>query len=311
MQRVKRNANEKSSYEGENGSYSALNPFRWVQFLTERAPPIVFFLLASGPCLSGLQIVEGRIEWIKFLFALFGELVLLLTVRIMDDVKDYDLDCSIHPERPLPRGLLKYDDVVVAINLVLAAMILYAVILGVWFSPSVGITFGIQVFYSFLMYVEFGIGQWLEPRVLLYALTHQVSIYFGAWFICALAGAPWYSWSGFLLGSVAFSGFFTYEICRKLDPTLPLRKGTYLVVYGKWVTFFVVCVTVLVGVISSYFLHINWLLWPMEAIMILSLLVLFVIQKPVPNTKTHKPVEVLGIFYILLHMWAGFIASFW
>lgn len=90
----------------------------------------------------------------------------------MDDVKDYDLDCSIHPERyfnkhiqtiitfltaipslffvlvcfrPLPRGLLKYDDVVVAINLVLAAMILYAVILGVWFNPSVGITFGIQV----------------------------------------------------------------------------------------------------------------------------------------------------------------------
>ena len=24
------------------------------------------------------------------------------------------------------------------------------------------------------MYVEFGIGDWLEPRVLLYALTHQV-----------------------------------------------------------------------------------------------------------------------------------------
>ena len=32
----------------------------------------------------------------------------------------------------------------------------------------------IQVLYCFLMYVEFGIGEWLEKRVLLYALTHQV-----------------------------------------------------------------------------------------------------------------------------------------
>ena len=49
----------------------------------------------------------------------------------------------------------------------------------------------------------------------------KVSIYFGSWFICALAGANWYSAVSFLLGSVAFSGFFTYEVCRKLDPTLP------------------------------------------------------------------------------------------
>lgn len=49
------------------------------------------------------------------------------------------------PSRPLPRGLLKYDDVVVAIKLVLAAMTLYAVIMGIFFSPAVGVTFGIQV----------------------------------------------------------------------------------------------------------------------------------------------------------------------
>ena len=59
---------------------SVLSPFRWVQFLSERAPPIVFLLLASGPCLSGLQIVEGKIDWIKFLFAVFGELVMIIII---------------------------------------------------------------------------------------------------------------------------------------------------------------------------------------------------------------------------------------
>jgi len=40
-------------------------------------------------------------------------------------------------------------------------------------------------------------------------------------FIVALGGAEWYSLKGFYLGTVGFSGFFTYEVCRKLDPTFP------------------------------------------------------------------------------------------
>ena len=28
-----------------------------------------------------------------------------------------------------------------------------------------------------------------------------------------------------MLGTLALSGFFTYEVCRKLDPTLPLVCG--------------------------------------------------------------------------------------
>ena len=73
-------------------------------------------MLAAGPCLTGLQMVEGKIDWEKFIWAVFGELastfiiittlsnmlchkVLLLTVRIMDDVKDYELDLVVHPDR--------------------------------------------------------------------------------------------------------------------------------------------------------------------------------------------------------------------
>lgn len=284
---------------------------RWAEFLAERAPPLVFSLLAAGPCFTVFKLINGYIDWEKCIWGLFGNLVLLLTVRVMDDIKDYELDVAIHPDRPLPRGLVPYKEAVLVINLVLGALSMYAVILSLRFSLDVGITFGIAVLYCFLMYVEFGIGEWLEKRVLLYALTHQISIYCGSWFLCTLAGEAWNNWTGFLIGSVSFSGFFTYEVCRKLDPTLPKKKGTYLVLYGKWVTFIIVCVTVLVGVVSSYALKTNWLLWPLQGLMIMSLFVLFLIQKPTPNTKTHKPVELLSIIYILVHLWSGFICSFW
>lgn len=44
-------------------------------FLLERAPPLVFLLLASGPCLSGLYTVQGYIDVGTFIWGLIGELV--------------------------------------------------------------------------------------------------------------------------------------------------------------------------------------------------------------------------------------------
>ena len=49
----------------------------------------------------------------------------------------------------------------------------------------------------------------------------QLSIYVMAMFIGELGGASWNSPAAFLMGSIALSGFFTYEVCRKLDPTHP------------------------------------------------------------------------------------------
>ena len=60
-----------------------------------------------------------------------------------------------------------------------------------------------------------------EGVIIKVMLLLQLSIYCGAFYICALGEEPWNSGIPFLLGSIAFSGFFTYEICRKLDPTLP------------------------------------------------------------------------------------------
>lgn len=50
----------------------------WATFLKERAPPVVFLLLAIGPCLSGLYATEDHIDLEKFSWALVGELVSLV-----------------------------------------------------------------------------------------------------------------------------------------------------------------------------------------------------------------------------------------
>lgn len=44
-------------------------------------------------------------------------------------------------------------------------------------------------------------------------------IYFMTMFVLTLGGLNWNDTLVLKLGSVALSGFFTYEVCRKLDPT--------------------------------------------------------------------------------------------
>ena len=88
--------------------------------------------------------------------------VLLLVIRIMDDVKDYEKDKVVHPDRhvlyylqhatcntllrrPLPRGLIKFEEVTNFINIAMASTVVYGVLLGLRFGSSVGISYEVQV----------------------------------------------------------------------------------------------------------------------------------------------------------------------
>ena len=48
---------------------------RWIMFLNERAPPLVFFLLAAGPCFTILKLVNGALDVEKCAWGIFGNLV--------------------------------------------------------------------------------------------------------------------------------------------------------------------------------------------------------------------------------------------
>ena len=263
--------------------------------------------MAAGPSLTAMYYVQGFFDWEKFFWGLFAQLMVLLTVRVMDDVKDFELDKVVHPERPLPRGLLRYDHVCSVIRVTLGSLLLLAGVTALRFNVQVGALFAAQVVYAALMYVEFFLGKWFEEWVFLYALTHQFNIYIGAFFLAALSGGEWYGGSGFWIGSLAFSGFFTYEVCRKLDPSLPRRKGTYLIVYGKYLTFLILYFTISVGAGAAEAMAFNWFLWPIQLLMVTSVIGHFRLPPEQKQPKRHKIVELLSVVYMLVHFWAGAI----
>lgn len=148
---------------------------RWRVFVVERFPPathmpLIIFYVSANAAVAFASV--GRAAVLSP-GAIVGWLIIVLVffhLRLFDEVKDYGKDVVVHPERPLPRGLIGPGEVKKVAALCICGECVLAFLLGL----PVLIAVCCVVAYSLLMYREFFVGTWLRPRLVLYALTHTV-----------------------------------------------------------------------------------------------------------------------------------------
>ncbi|HBC74715.1 MAG: hypothetical protein A2008_09300 [Candidatus Wallbacteria bacterium GWC2_49_35] len=92
-------------------------------------------------------------------------------MRLFDDIKDYETDKLVNKERPLPRGVLSVNE--------FGAGILVCVLSEIVLSASLGFkifsTYALVLGFTLIMRQEFFIGDWMRPKMELYAATHTFS----------------------------------------------------------------------------------------------------------------------------------------
>lgn len=277
----------------------------WITFLKERLPLPSYLVLVVGLAISG-NVLGGAAAaaesvfppWGAATIAAAGAFLFFAVLRIMDEYKDYEKDKVAHPHRPLPRGLIAPEQVAVAVKGLAVAMLLFSVAVGLANRPA-GISYLLVTGYLWLMYREFYVGAWLANRPLLYAASHQVIILPLSYF-CVLAGNPdaWRDSQPALLGITVLGAFFTYEICRKLDPNAHPLLQTYLSHYGPAKTLGLTICMIALSALGALGLGLGQMLWPLEGILIalLSLLLL------APNR--FKIIEHGATISLALHVWA-------
>ena len=182
------------------------------------APILLYFLLYlagilyartitgdPNPSVSSLDVVAFS--------AVFGYFLL---VRVLDEHKDYDKDCINFPDRILQRGLVTLDQLKVIGILTLVPQIVVSVLVDGGFGP-VTLAWLVLFGWTMLMLKEFFARQWLEPRLVLYALTHLVAGPLALIWI-ALIGADGKHLPATIgwLALVGFLGGATLEVGRKL-----------------------------------------------------------------------------------------------
>ena len=276
----------------------------WLTYVKERFPPPVYALLICGFVFSGMCLAGHGFMVLPFLVSLVGFLLFFFQLRLMDELKDYDKDVVAHPDRPLPRGLLSPGQVRTTIIALNVAMVVFAMITALLTNCAAA---GIYIFitgYLYLMYREFFAGTWLQNRPMLYAFSHQVIVFAVCAFSMAVfdAGAAFHG-SSFFFGLTVMGAFLCYEICRKLDPEAHPALQTYLSVYGAGKTALWVCFMALLAGVGAAGLGLGVLLWPVEGLVVASLLV--ILFKP----EKFKVVEAVASLSLLVHLWAVVIQT--
>jgi 4-hydroxybenzoate polyprenyltransferase len=204
----------------------------WLTYIKERFPLPVYLLLTVGMAWQGQLALSMEENWTARVAGPGMMLLFFFCLRLMDEVKDYKKDLTAHPERPLPRGLVKLSTAKKVIGFCLFAQIILGLVLLSSSLYYAGYFWLLTTVWLYLMYVEFYCGSWLEQRPFFYATTHQLIIIplvlSAAHLVGDLDSRP-AIWSGVMI----LGAFFTYEIARKLDPKAHELLRTYRIVYGR------------------------------------------------------------------------------
>lgn len=207
---------------------------KWISFFKERTPIASYLLITMGPVTSGYYLAKNSNIYSLFL-AFLGFFSFFLVLRMMDEYKDYEKDVLAHPTRPLPRGLIALPEFKKGITIGITFLILFDLfLLFIGYKISFYI-YSLVIIHLWLMYKEFYVAEWINARPILYAITHQLILVSLCLFSLSIfrnneiyhfTRLDWvYSFS------VLFA-FFSYEVCRKLDPAAHPVLKTYRYIYG-------------------------------------------------------------------------------
>lgn len=250
-----------------------------------------------------LDFQQTQFSW-QFLVPAFSTFFLLLYYRISDEFKDLKTDQKFFPDRPIPSGRLKLND----LKIMLITVSALAWILNLIF-PFALTEFFLAFLFTFCMGKWFFMEKLISGNRLIAFFTHAPVGIFLYWYAEAyLLHAYGVAWSIpemlTLIGFIVLPGL-SWEILRKTY--LPKDEMPGYQIYSTMLGFkgslafagFWVIVTILNNFLMvSLFESLQGMIWPL-LLLNLFLLIAILIQAIKPWQKNLKPVAEL---YMTLHL---------
>ena len=156
----------------------------------------------------------------------------LLWLRIADDFKDYELDCRLFPERPLPSGRVHKKDLAIFVTL----LITITVLLNLYYMNNFPY-FLFLYLYGTLMSLWFFSKKKIQKSLPLALVTHNpvqmiMNVYIIS-FTCIKYRLPLITWINFLAAWTLYFPALIWEIARKIRaPKDETEYVTYSRLFG-------------------------------------------------------------------------------
>lgn len=202
--------------------------------LEQRVPGALLLAASVATLLARLHGLAPRLLAPEVLLGAWAVLALMLTLRLMDELKDADTDRALFPSRPLPSGRVREADIGVA--LVVVASLFLAAHLGTGLAlASAAVVLG----YALLMFRWFFAPERIRPSLPLALATHTPVIPLMLLHLVTLFAVSRglslreLRWApALLLVLMCWAGFLAWEIARKVRS--PEEEDAY-VTYSRLV----------------------------------------------------------------------------
>ncbi len=275
---------------------------QWTTYFIERLSPLVTLAVIFGIATTGVILDKNLFQPFPFVVSCFTIFYIAFILRLKNDVDDYEKDCIAFPQRALPRGVLSKKDAILVLRYLEYGLIIYFAMLFIF---SWGITRAntfITALYLWFLLHDFYAKQWLERRPLIKGLARH-GLIIPITFLAISFGRPEYVFSaqGFSYVLLLFGAFYTFDICRKLDPYSHPVSLTYIHYYGFLITYWFTCGLLILSAIGAYGMGVHMWLWPLEICVCVTLIMLF--KRP----KMFRIAEMAGSLSFLAHAWAGLL----
>ena len=184
----------------------------------QRLPMAAVISVSLATVLARLQGLEVQRVSTTTLLGTWAVFAFLLVLRLMDELKDVEVDRALFPERPLPSGRVRESDLTGA--LVVVATLFVGAHAGA--GPALG-TATLVLGYAVLMFHWFFVPERMRPHLPLTLATHTpviplLLLHLVTLFTSASGlGARDVPWPAVLvLVGSCWAGFFAWEIARKI-----------------------------------------------------------------------------------------------
>jgi len=197
-------------------------PKRLKIYFTEMFPALMYmpFVVIMYLCLTaavqateGYEIVINQVAVCGALSAFF----MMLLIRNFDDLKDYELDKNIFPDRPIPRGDVKIEDV----KLLAVSSFILLVVLNFTLSPQTTGIFLLMLVYALLTFKWFFAREFHLKHVFFTMLTHQplpiiINLYLIFTALATPESAISFGWIHFYILLIFSLPITAWEMSRKI-----------------------------------------------------------------------------------------------
>lgn len=213
----------------------------WISFFIERVPIIVLVPFSIGISWSTSILVHDSFFDLKqIVIASLYILMYFVMVRFIDEYKDVEKDKIGNPLRPIPSGRISEASVLRWIYVFFTILMCFTVSSFIEYRYALGTCSLALLLFTVCFYKQFFI-HWPDKFFIVEVIVDQVShLLLSLTVSCMMDENAYTTLAPYLITLLMLGSFFTFDVCRKLDPTKDPKLLTYLVLYGKIVTFFLI-----------------------------------------------------------------------